>query len=61
MSLVAVGTVAFDDIETPAGRAEKIVGGACTYISLAASYFVTPVRIVSVVGDDFPADMLEYL
>jgi sugar/nucleoside kinase (ribokinase family) len=61
MSLVAVGTVAFDDIETPAGRAEKIVGGACTYISLAASYFVTPVRIVSVVGDDFPADMLEYM
>lgn len=61
MSLVAVGTVAFDDIETPAGRAEKIVGGACTYISMAASYFVTPVRIVSVVGDDFPADMLEYM
>lgn len=61
MSLVAVGTVAFDDIETPAGRAEKIIGGACTYISLAASYFVTPVRIVSVVGDDFPADMLEYM
>jgi len=61
MSLVAVGTVAFDDIETPYGRAEKIVGGACTYISLAASYFVTPVRIVSVVGDDFPAEMLEYM
>lgn len=61
MSLVAVGTVAFDDIETPTGRAEKIVGGACTYISLAASYFVTPVRIVSVVGDDFPAETLEYM
>jgi sugar/nucleoside kinase (ribokinase family) len=61
MSLLAVGTVAFDDIETPAGRAEKVVGGACTYISLAASYFVTPVRIVSVVGDDFPSEMLEYL
>jgi sugar/nucleoside kinase (ribokinase family) len=61
MSLVAVGTVAFDDIETPSGRAEKIVGGACTYISLAASYFVKPVRIVSVVGDDFPEDVLEYL
>jgi len=61
MSLVAVGTVAFDDIETPYGRAEKVVGGACTYISLAASYFVTPVHIVSVVGDDFPSDMLEYM
>lgn len=61
MSLVAVGTVAFDDIETPSGRAEKVVGGACTYISLAASYFVKPVRIVSVVGDDFPEETLDYL
>ena len=61
MSLVAVGTVAFDDIETPFGRAEKVIGGACTYISLAASYFLKPVRIVSVVGDDFPAEMLDYL
>lgn len=61
MSLVAVGTVAFDDIETPFGRAESVIGGACTYISLAASYFVKPVRIVSVVGGDFPENMLEYL
>lgn len=61
MSLLTVGTVAFDDIETPAGRAEKIVGGACTYISLAASYFVKPVNLVSVIGDDFPVEMLEYL
>ncbi len=61
MSLVAVGTVAFDDIETPSGRAERVVGGACTYIALAASYFVSPIQIVSVVGDDFPTDMLAYL
>jgi sugar/nucleoside kinase (ribokinase family) len=61
MSLVAVGTVAFDDIETPAGRAEKVVGGACTYISLSASYFVKPIQIVSVVGDDFPSDVLAFL
>ncbi len=61
MSLVAVGTVAFDDIETPFGRAEKVVGGACTYIALAASYFVKPVRIVSVVGGDFPQEMLDNL
>ncbi|MFN0016128.1 MAG: PfkB family carbohydrate kinase [Saprospiraceae bacterium] len=61
MSLVAVGTVAFDDIETPFGRAEKVVGGACTYIALAASYFVKPVRIVSVVGGDFPQEMLDDL
>ena len=61
MSLLTVGTVAFDDIETPTGRAEKVVGGACTYISLAASYFVNPVRVVSVVGDDFPEKTLDYL
>ncbi len=61
MSLLAVGTVAFDDIETPFGRAEKVVGGACTYIALAASYFTSPVQVVSVVGDDFPPETLDYL
>ena len=61
MSLLAVGTIAFDDIETPYGRAEKVVGGACTYISLAASYFVKPIQLVSVVGGDFPAEMLDQL
>jgi sugar/nucleoside kinase (ribokinase family) len=61
MSLLTVGTVAFDDIETPTGRAEKVVGGACTYISLAATYFVNPVRVVSVIGDDFPEETLNYL
>ncbi len=61
MSLLTVGTVAFDDIETPAGRAEKVVGGACTYISLAASYFVKPINVVSVVGDDFPEHTLDYM
>ncbi len=61
MSLVTVGTVAFDDIETPHGHAEKVVGGACTYISLAASYFVKPVQVVSVVGDDFPDATLDML
>ncbi|MCS6928750.1 MAG: PfkB family carbohydrate kinase [Saprospiraceae bacterium] len=61
MSLLAVGTVAFDNIETPFGRAERVIGGACTYISLAASYFVRPVRIVSVIGDDFPLSVLEDL
>jgi len=61
MSLLTVGTVAFDDIETPTGHAEKVVGGACTYISLAASYFTSPVRVVSVIGDDFPEETLNYL
>lgn len=53
MSLVIIGTVAFDAIETPFGKTEKIVGGAATYASLAASYFYDKVKIVSVVGDDF--------
>ena len=61
MKLLTVGTVAFDDIETPFGRAEKAIGGAETYISLAASYFAEQVRIVSVVGDDFPEGVLQDL
>lgn len=61
MSLLVVGTVAFDSIETPYGKVEKVVGGAATYISLAASYFTDPVRIVSVIGDDFPRETLDDL
>ena len=53
MSLVVIGTVAFDAIETPFGKTDKIVGGAATYASLAASYFYPHVKIVAVVGDDF--------
>lgn len=53
MSLVIIGTVAFDAIETPFGKTDKIVGGAATYASLAASYFCNNVKIVGVVGDDF--------
>jgi sugar/nucleoside kinase (ribokinase family) len=53
MSLVVIGTVAFDAIETPFGKTDKIVGGAATFASLAASYSIKPVKIVSVVGDDF--------
>lgn len=61
MSLLTVGTVAFDDIETPFGRAEKIVGGAATYIALAASYYTDQLKIVSVIGDDFPEEELDYM
>ena len=61
MSLLVVGTVAFDDIETPFGRVEKIVGGAATYIAWAASYFTDGIRMVSIVGDDFPKSELEKL
>ncbi|MGF1565337.1 MAG: PfkB family carbohydrate kinase [Flavobacteriales bacterium] len=59
MSLVAVGTVAFDAIETPFGKADKVVGGAATYITLAASYFVKQSHLVSVVGEDFPTEFLK--
>ena len=61
MSLLVVGTVAFDDIETPFGHAEKIVGGAATYIVWAASYFTDGIRMVSIVGDDFPKSELQKL
>lgn len=56
MSLLVIGTVAFDAIETPFGKTDKIVGGAATYAGLAASYFYDKVKIVAVVGDDFPAE-----
>jgi sugar/nucleoside kinase (ribokinase family) len=56
MSLVVIGSVAFDAIETPFGKTDKIVGGAATYASLAASYFYDKVKIVAVVGDDFPTE-----
>jgi len=61
MELITVGTVAFDRIETPFGIAEKTVGGAATYISLAASVFLDKMGLVSVVGDDFPEDVLQDL
>lgn len=61
MKLVTVGTVAFDNIETPFGKADKVVGGAATYIALAASYFLKDQGIVSVVGDDFPKGTMEDL
>jgi sugar/nucleoside kinase (ribokinase family) len=62
MSLVIIGTVAFDAIETPFGKTDKIVGGAATYASLAASYFYEKVKIVGVVGDDFhKKDILEFV
>ena len=59
MSLVVIGSVAFDAIETPFGKTDKIVGGAATYASLAASYFYNKVKIVAVVGDDFPESAIE--
>jgi len=61
MSLLVVGTVAFDAIETPFGKTDKIVGGAASYISLAASYFYRDIQLLSVIGDDFPQDFLNLL
>lgn len=59
MNLVSVGTVAFDAIETPFGKTDKIIGGACTYISLSASYFNSNPRLISVVGEDFPQETID--
>ena len=59
--LLIVGTVAFDAIETPFGKTDKILGGAATYIGLSASFFNFQSAIVSVVGDDFPQEHLDLL
>ena len=61
MSLLTVGSVAFDAIETPFGKTDKIIGGAGTYIALSASFFQEDQKIVSVVGEDFPQEMLDIL
>ena len=55
MSILVVGSVAFDSIETPEGRRDRCLGGAATYFALAASYF-TDVRVIAVVGEDFTAE-----
>jgi sugar/nucleoside kinase (ribokinase family) len=59
--LLIVGTVAFDAIETPFGKTDKILGGAATYIGISASFFNVKSAIVSVVGDDFPQEYLDLL
>ncbi len=60
MSLVVAGSVAYDGVQTPYGRVERMLGGACTYVSLAASYFAN-VRIVAVVGEDFSPEDTDLL
>jgi sugar/nucleoside kinase (ribokinase family) len=61
MSVIAVGTMAFDAIETPFGKVDKIIGGSATYVAYTASNFVTPVQQVSIIGDDFPQAELDEL
>lgn len=61
MSVLVVGTMAFDAIETPFGKSDKIIGGSATYIAYATSNFVKPVQMVSIVGNDFPQEELDSL
>jgi sugar/nucleoside kinase (ribokinase family) len=61
MSLLVVGSIALDTIETPFGRADRVAGGSSVYISAAASYFTAPIRLVGVVGSDFPKSEIEFL
>ncbi len=61
MSLLVVGSMAFDEIETPFGKSGRIIGGAGLYIALSAAYHTRPVNLVSVIGEDFPEQTLETL
>lgn len=61
MALISVGTMAFDAIETPFGKVDKIVGGSATYVAYAASNFVTPIQQISIIGYDFPQEELDEL
>ncbi|MDQ3019158.1 MAG: PfkB family carbohydrate kinase [Bacteroidota bacterium] len=61
MSLLVIGSLALDTIETPFGKAERTLGGSATFISTSASYFTKPVRLVGIVGYDFPQDEIDFL
>lgn len=61
MSVLVVGSVALDTVETPFGKVHDALGGSATYIAIAASYFTAPVRVVAVVGGDFPRKEIEFL
>ena len=61
MSLLTVGTVAFDSLETPHGNVDRVIGGSSQYSSYAASYFINDIKLVSIIGDDFPQSELDDL
>lgn len=61
MSILVVGSVAIDDIETPFGNADDVLGGSAVYIAVASSYFTTPVRLVGVVGGDYPRHAIDFM
>jgi sugar/nucleoside kinase (ribokinase family) len=61
MALITVGTMAFDAIETPFGKVDRIIGGSATYVAYAAANFVTPIQQISIVGNDFPKSEMDEL
>ncbi|MBW7887769.1 MAG: sugar kinase [Bacteroidetes bacterium] len=61
MSILVVGSVALDDIETPFGKAKEVLGGSAVYIATACSYFLSPIRLVGVVGGDYPQQAIDFL
>ena len=61
MSLLVIGSLALDTIETPFGKAERTLGGSATFISTSASYFTDNVRLVGIVGYDFPDEEIQFL
>ncbi len=61
MSLITLGTMAFDAIETPFDKVDRIVGGSATYVAYAASNFVKPVQQISIIGNDFPQSEIDSL
>ncbi len=61
MPLISVGTMAFDTIETPFGKVDKIIGGSATYVAYAASNFIKPIQQISIVGNDFPQEEMDAL
>lgn len=61
MSLLVIGSLALDTIETPFGKAERTLGGSATFISTSASYFTNSVRLVGIVGYDFPQEEIDFL
>lgn len=61
MAIITVGTMAFDAIETPFGKTEKVIGGSATYVAYTASHLTQPIQQISIVGEDFPAEEMEEL
>jgi len=61
VSLLVVGSVALDTVETPFGSVKEALGGSAVYISVAAGYFTTPIRLVAVVGGDFPQEHIKFM